>query len=672
VANGVGEVEELAFEGLEGDGHGVGGAGGHLAGEGSRIGRIRLFIALDIPVSEFVTGEDGGAFGAVDFHAFGIAGPHGGGGLNDAGGAVAVAEQGVDDVFRFDFVQRAELPHAVQVLDGPGQPAEDVDLVDGLIDECAAAFDGPAALDGTAVVFGGTKPFDVGVALEQAAEASGVDGALQEHGGVVKAMLADDAEHDSGGAGDLDHPARGGEVGGDGLLHLDMLAGFGADEEGLEAEIREGADIDVIDVGVAADFLEGGDENATMKGGKIRAAGRIDVRAGGYLKADVPVRLGVFVGNGSRSNDAYSHEVGFLWLLLKGKAHYNEDSSMTNLRAAATAAIISSCILFSGCGSSIAPDVAATVNGRPVYYTDVDRTYKSQFPGKGEGESDDQVQLRRLEVLRSLIDNEIMLQRAEKAGLVATDADVEARLSELKTPYTKEEFDKQLRNWGLTLDELKARIRKDESVKKLFNKDITSKINISDADVAAFYNANRGSFNLPEPQVHMAQIVVSPHPDPNVRNLKNDKAKTEEEASRKIKAIEARLRQGEDFAMVAQNYSEDPQTTPNGGDLGFLPESSLDKTSPELRKLVLALQPGQLSPVIHTQDGYRILKMISKEPAGQRDLSDPRAQQSIRETLLERKDQLLKTAYYEVARNEAKVVDAMARAVFAGAAGPKK
>jgi peptidyl-prolyl cis-trans isomerase SurA len=345
---------------------------------------------------------------------------------------------------------------------------------------------------------------------------------------------------------------------------------------------------------------------------------------------------------------------------------------MKNIRAAATAAILSTCLVVTGCGGSIAPDVAATVNGRPVYYAEVDRTYKSQFPGKGEGESEDQVQLRRLEVLRSLIDNEIMLQRAEKAGLVATDADVDARLNELKAPYTKEEFDKQLAQWGLKLDELKARIRKDESVKKLFNKDITSKINISDADVAAFYNANRGSFNLPEPQVHMAQIVVTPRPDPNVRNLKNDKAKTEEEAARKMKAIEARLRQGEDFSMVAQNYSEDPQTTPNGGDLGFLPESSLDKTSPELRKLVLALQPGQLSPVIHTQDGYRILKMISKEPAGQRDLSDPRAQQSIRETLIERKDQLLKTAYYEMARNEAKVVDAMARSVFANASGTKK
>ena len=289
------------------------------------------------------------------------------------------------------------------------------------------------------------------------------------------------------------------------------------------------------------------------------------------------------------------------------------------------------------------------------------------MPSNGE----DQIMTQRLDLLNSLINNEIMLQRAEKAGLVATDADVDARLNELKAPYTKEEFDSQLKQWGLSVDELKARIRRDESVKKLFIKDITSKINITDADVKGFYNANRGSFNLPEPQVHMAQIVVTPRPDPNVRNLKNDKAKTEEEADRKIKAIEARLRQGEDFAMVAQNLSEDPQTTPNGGDLGFLPESSLDKTSPDLRKLVLSLQPGQLSPIIHTPDGYRILKMISKEPAGQRDLSDPRAQQSIRETLLTRRDQLLKTAYYEIARNEAKVIDYMARSVFGSASGGK-
>lgn len=341
---------------------------------------------------------------------------------------------------------------------------------------------------------------------------------------------------------------------------------------------------------------------------------------------------------------------------------------MTKVRGAALAALFLGCAIATGCRSGAAPEVAATVNGRPIYFADIEKAYKTQFPGHVEGENEDQIQLRRLEVLRSLIDNELMLQRAEKEGLVATDADVDARLNELKAPYTKEEFEKQLKEWGLTLEELKTRIRRDESVKKLFNKDITSKINITDADIANFYKANRGSFNLPEPQVHMAQILVTPQADPNVRNLKNDKAKNEEEAKRKVQALEARLRQGEDFGMMAQNYSEDPATTPNGGDLGFLPESSFDKTSPDLRKMVLSLAPGQMSPVIHTPEGYRILKMITREPAGQRDLSDPRVQQSIRETLLSRKDQLLKTAYYENARNEAKIVNNMSKAVFAEAA----
>lgn len=340
---------------------------------------------------------------------------------------------------------------------------------------------------------------------------------------------------------------------------------------------------------------------------------------------------------------------------------------MINPRGAAVAALLCGWFTLIGCRSAASPDVAATVNGRPIYYSEVDKAYKTQFPGRVEGENEDQVQLRRMEILRSLIDNELMLQRAEKAGLVATDADVDARLNELKAPYTKEEFDKQLKDWGLTLEELKAQIRRDESVKKLFNKDITSKIDITDAEVASFYNANRGSFNLPEPRVHMAQIVVTSQPDPNVHNLKNDKAKNEEEAGRKMQAIEARLKQGEDFAMMAQNYSEDPTTTPNGGDLGFMGESALDKVSPELKKLVLSLQPGQMSPVIRTPSGFQILKMISREPAGQRDLSDPRVQQSIRETLLSRKDQLLKTAYYESARNEAKIVNNMAKTVFGNA-----
>ena len=321
-------------------------------------------------------------------------------------------------------------------------------------------------------------------------------------------------------------------------------------------------------------------------------------------------------------------------------------------------------LLLSSCSKSAPAGVAATVNGRPIYYTEIDSTYKSQFPAQGEGENEDQIELRRIEILGSLIDNEIMFQRAEKAGVVATDGQVTTRLNEMKATYTTEEFDKQLKDWGITLDQLKEHVRKDESVKLLFNKEISSKIAISDKDVSDFYNANRPSFNLPEPQVHMAQILVTPRPDPSVRNLKNDKAKSDAEARQKIQALQTRLKQGEDFATLAENYSEDPQSTPNGGDLGFIAESALDKSSPELKKLVLSMLPGTVSPIIPSQDGYRILKVISREPAGQRELNDPRVQQTIRETLQSRRDQLLKSAYYGIARNEAKVMDYMAIKIF--------
>jgi peptidyl-prolyl cis-trans isomerase SurA len=183
--------------------------------------------------------------------------------------------------------------------------------------------------------------------------------------------------------------------------------------------------------------------------------------------------------------------------------------------------------------------------------------------------------------------------------------------------------------------------------------------------VADFYNANKSSFNLAEPQVHLAQILVTPMPDPNVKNLKSDKAQNDQQARQKIQMIEARLKQGEDFAMLAQAFSEETNTASNGGDLGFVPASSLEQAHPDLRKMVMSLQPGHFSPIIKTPEGYRILRVISKEPAGQRELNDPRVQQTIRETLINRKDQLLKAVYYEIARNEAEVINYYAQSLFA-------
>ncbi len=318
-----------------------------------------------------------------------------------------------------------------------------------------------------------------------------------------------------------------------------------------------------------------------------------------------------------------------------------------------------------GCKKPVSADVAATVNGRPITYAELDRAVPSQVSNSTLKSNPDQATNTRLEVLRGLIDNEIMLQRAEKAGLLASDADVDAKFSEVKTPYTQEQFQKLLEQRKMSVSDYKALIRRDLSMQKLFNKEIGSHITISDADVTAFYNANKAGFNLAENKVRLAQILVTSAPDPNINNLKNDKAQNDQQAKTKIQMVDLRVRQGEDFASVAQNYSEDTASAPNGGDLGFVPESALDRANPELRKIIFEMTPGQVSPVIHTPEGYRIIKLISKETAGQRQLSDPRVQEEIRQGLFQGKEQLLRSAFYEVARSEAKVVNYYAESVLA-------
>jgi peptidyl-prolyl cis-trans isomerase SurA len=315
------------------------------------------------------------------------------------------------------------------------------------------------------------------------------------------------------------------------------------------------------------------------------------------------------------------------------------------------------------CKHATPDNVAATVNGRTITFADLDKQFQAQFASSAERPSDDQMTIQKLEVLRTLVDNEIMLQRAEKLGLMATDADVESKFTELKAPYTQEEFQKQLAARKMSVDDMKAELKRNLSVTKLFNKEITSHIAIADKDVNDFYNANKSSFNFPEPQVHLAQLLVTANPDPNVRNLKNDKAQNEEQARKKMDMLLARLKANEDFASLAQNFSEDPTSAPNGGDLGFVPESALEKANPEIRRIIQMAAPGQVTPVIKSPEGYRIFKIYSKEPAGQRELTDPRVQQNIRETLLNRKDQLLRAAYYEVARDEAKVTNYLAMTV---------
>ena len=327
-----------------------------------------------------------------------------------------------------------------------------------------------------------------------------------------------------------------------------------------------------------------------------------------------------------------------------------------------------------GCSShKESPDVVATVDGRKIYRSEVEKYYRNQTSGSEQQPVGEQATSLRLSILRELIDNEILMRRAEKLGLLATDEEVDRKLNEIKSPYTKEEFDARLKEKKITLDDFKRDLRRSLTVDKVLNKEVISKINITDQDIANYYNQHKAEFNLIEPQYHLAQIFVTTVPNPQVHNLKNDKAQNEAEARKKIQMIVNRLDSGDDFGTLAMNYSEDTETSGNGGDLGFTPESSLRNTDPATRDTVANLKPGQYSsaiplvnPMTKQLQGFRVVKMIAKEPAGQRERADPRVQQAIRSQLQDRREQLLKAAYYEVLRDQAKVENFYAQRVMEG------
>ena len=331
-----------------------------------------------------------------------------------------------------------------------------------------------------------------------------------------------------------------------------------------------------------------------------------------------------------------------------------------------------SLVLVAGCNRGHSADVVATVNGHAIMKTDMEKVYTAQL-GEAQQQQQpthEQADSLRLNVLKELIDEEIVQQRAVKMNLTAPNEEVDAKLAEMKAPYTDEQFDQRLKANKQTLDDLKHDLRRTLTIEKLLNKEINSKITVTDTDVTNYFSAHKAEYNLIETQYHLAQIQVTSVPSAQPGNLQGSKATTDEEAKKKIQALKNRLDSGEDFGTLAMNFSERAETAPNGGDMGFVSESQMH-ADPNVFGAVTKLKAGQITEILPLLDaqskkvmGYAVYKLISREPAGQRDVNDPRVQQAIRQQLREGRSQLLKNAFFEMLRDQAKVENFLAEQIF--------
>lgn len=303
------------------------------------------------------------------------------------------------------------------------------------------------------------------------------------------------------------------------------------------------------------------------------------------------------------------------------------------------------------------PDVMASVGGVKIMRSEVEKTFKQQTSGAPRKLSAEEENGFRLQILHQLIARQVYLLKAEKLGMTATADQVETRLNDEKKPFTKEEFAKKLQDLGLTEPELREELRKQLTIDKLF-KEISAKAAISDAEIQSFYNEHKGQFNVAEPTYRLAHIFTTGQPIAGFEQ-NPDKARNDAQARQKIEMLHKRLLAGDDFAQLAARYSEDPGAANNGGQI-TLTESQLKggAATQATRDAIARLKPGQFTGVIpivnpstNKAEGYRIVLLIAREPAGQRDLSDPDVQSKIREHLRGRKEEFLKAAYDEAAHN---------------------
>ena len=321
-------------------------------------------------------------------------------------------------------------------------------------------------------------------------------------------------------------------------------------------------------------------------------------------------------------------------------------------------------------------DVMAKVNGYKILRSEVDKSFNGQIAGSPQKPTQTEEEALRLSILQQIIELQLHLQKAEKLGVVATDDEIEDKVRQAKAPYTKEEFEKKLKEAGLTEDDYRLDVRRTITVNKLLNKEIASKISISDNDIQNYYNEHKAEFNLIEPLYYVAQMVVTPQPLPPQAPPLPDKAQNDAQARKKIQTIHNRLDSGEDFATLANRYSEDLNTARNGGELPQpVPESQLrNSDDPATRDAILKLKNGQYTEVLtvnnpqtHQPAAYRIVKLLGKEPAGQKNLSDVKVQQLIRDQLRSQREQILRAAYDESLRDAADIKNYYAEQILKNA-----
>lgn len=261
--------------------------------------------------------------------------------------------------------------------------------------------------------------------------------------------------------------------------------------------------------------------------------------------------------------------------------------------------------------------IVARVNNNIITNVDIDKAKQGliadlQQQANGASVPPAELQSQEKNLLRDLIDQQLLIQRANDLGISA-ETDTIRRLDQIRQQMhlnTMEDLQKAVEAQGQDFEDFKQNIRNSILTQKVIEEDVAPRIDINPGEIQAYYNAHKSEFKR-QNEVGLSEILIA----------------TKGKTPAQVKAlkdladqIRARAANGEAFDKMAQQYSNSQSAT-NGGNIGFFKKGQL---APAIEKDVFSLGVNGVTPVITTDNGFLILKVMAIHHAGQETLDEAR------------------------------------------------
>jgi peptidyl-prolyl cis-trans isomerase SurA len=299
-------------------------------------------------------------------------------------------------------------------------------------------------------------------------------------------------------------------------------------------------------------------------------------------------------------------------------------------------------------GAETVDRIVAVVNGEIIVLSElrvISQNYMRQMSEQFKVEAGDE-QFREAErrILDQLIDEKLVNQEADRLTITISEREIDTAVKEMqnRNKLNDAQFAAVLADEGLSMQKYREQLKGQMKKVRVIDQEIKSRIQVSKEEIEAYYEKHASDFNA-EPEVRIQQIRLVIPPESSAGETARIQAQAE--------SILSKIKGGEDFTSLVSLYSQDPSASA-GGDMGVFKRGEL---LPAIDEYAFGMKPGEVSPVIRTEGGFHIVKVLARrEPSA---LTEEERRAEVKDVIFSQKAEelfkewiakLRKKAYIEV------------------------